>query len=207
MRALIAVFALVSLLVASPFALPATAAAAEVSVQPSPACLIAGDYPQISAAVIPAGNIARVRVFFRSVLSPDYYYVEAVPQGGVWVARLPRPRPEAGPVSVYANVTTADFAESRSADVSAPVVRNTGQCPSDHKPAPTSPGGPVSVFDVAGNPALPAGFTGVAAVAAGGAGAAGAGAFLTSTGGLVTLAAVAVGITTIVILATRSESR
>jgi hypothetical protein len=75
----------------------------------------------------------------------------------------------------------------------------------------------VSVFDVAGNPAFPAGFEGLTGVAGGAAGAAagtgvggaaGAGAgFLTSTAGLITLGAVAVGITTIVIVTNGNEPK
>ena len=69
----------------------------------------------------------------------------------------------------------------------------------------------MSVFDVAGNPAFPAGFEGVTGVAAAGGGAgvgsaAGAGGgFLTSTAGLITLGAIAVGITTIVIVTNGNE--
>ena len=70
----------------------------------------------------------------------------------------------------------------------------------------------MSVFDVAGNPAFPAGFEGLTGVAAaGGTGvgsAAGAGAgFLTSTAGLITLGAIAVGITTIVIVTNGNEPK
>ena len=124
-------------------------------------------------------------------------------EGGRYVARLPRPRPEAGPISFYLEATRSDFSQGRSAEGTAIVVRKIEECPSDRKAAPVAPGGPVSVFDVAGNPAFPAGFEGITGVAAGSVGvgaAAGSGAgFLTSTAGLITVGAVAVGITTIVI--------
>src|SRR5207237_721231 len=110
--------------------------------------------------------------------------------------------------------TKNDFSQGRSTEGTAIIVRKIEECPADRKPAPVAPGGPVSVFDVAGNPAFPAGFeglTGVAAAASGGAGvgaAAGAGAgFLTSTAGLITLGAVAVGITTIVIVTSGNEPK
>ena len=208
----LAAIVLVFLLAAPPMASVAGAAQApsagglQVDVDPTQACILAGQYPQLQGAIMPMDGVTRSRLFFHSALAPDFYYVEAVLEGGRYVARLPRPRPEAGPITVYLEATRSDFSQARSGEGTAIVVRKIEECPADRKPAAVAPGGPVSVFDVAGNVAFPAGFegvTGVAAAAVGGGvgGAAGAGAgFLTSTAGLVTLGAVAVGITTIVIV-------
>jgi hypothetical protein len=187
-----------------------SAAGMEVDIDPVQACLLVGEYPQFQGVVVPMDGITRSRLFFRSSLSPDMYYVEAVRESGRYVARIPRPTRAAGPIIFYLEATKNDFSQGRSTEGNAIVVRKIEECPADRKAAPVAPGGPVSVFDVAGNPAFPAGFEGVtgAAAAAGGAGAAGgvggaAGAgsgFLTSTAGLVTLGALAVGITTIVLV-------
>jgi hypothetical protein len=208
----LAAIILVPLLAAPPMASlagaapqPPSAGALQLQLDPTRACILAGQYPQFHGVIIPMDGVTRSRLFFQSALSNDFYYVEAVLEGGRYVARLPRPRPEAGPISFYLEATRSDFSQARSAEGTAIVVRKIEECPSDRKAAPVAPGGPVSVFDVAGNPAFPAGFEGITGVAAaaGGAGvgaAAGSGAgFLTSTAGLVTLGAVAVGITTIVI--------
>ena len=209
---------LIVLLAAPPMASVAGAAAQapsagglQVNVNPTQACILAGQYPQFQGTIVPMDGVTRSRLFFHSALAPDFYYVEAVLEGGLYVARLPRPRLEAGPLSVYLEATRSDFSQARSGEGTAIVVRKIEECPTDRKAAPVAPGGPVSVFDVAGNPAFPAGFegiTGVAAAAAGGAGAgaaAGAGGFLTSTAGLITLGSIAVGITTIVIATNGNE--
>ena len=216
----LAAIVLIALLAAPPMASVADAAAQarsagglQVNVDPTQACILAGQYPQFQGAILPMDGVTRSRLFFHSALAPDFYYVEAVLEGGRYVARLPRPRLEAGPLSFYLEATKNDFSQGRSSEGTAIVVRKIEECPADRKPAPVAPGGPVSVFDVAGNPAFPAGFEGLTGVAAaaGGTGvgsAAGAGAgFPTSTAGLITLGAIAVGITTIVIVTNGNEPK
>jgi hypothetical protein len=178
----------------------------QVRVDPSPACVLAGEYPQFQGSVIPMSGVRRTRLFFTSALSPDIYYVEAVLEGGRYVARLPRPRPEAGPFTFYLEAA-GEGGQGRSSDASAIVVRKIEECPADRKAAPVSPGGPVSVFDVAGNAAFPAGFEGItgAAVAAGAGGAgmgaaAGTGSFFGTTAGLITLGAIGLGIGAVIIV-------
>jgi hypothetical protein len=216
----LAAVVLVLLLVAPPV-VPVASAGPQVSssgtlqvqVDPSPACVLAGEYPQFQGSVIPMSGVRRTRLFFTSALSPDVYYVEAVLEAGRYVARLPRPRPEAGPFTFYLEAA-GDGGHGRSLDANAIVVRKIEECPGDRKAAPVAPGGPVSVFDVAGNAAFPAGFEGVtgaaaAATAGGGAGvgaAAGAGNFFTTTAGLITLGAIAVGVTTLVIVTNEPNS-
>lgn len=208
----LAAIVLVPLLAAPPTASIASAApqagsgALQVEVDPTRACILAGEYPQFQGSVIPMGGVRRTRLFFTSSLSPDVYYVEAVLEAGRYVARLPRPRPEAGPIRFYLEAA-GEAGQGRSADGDAIVVRKIDECPTDRKAAPVAPGGPVSVFDVAGNAAFPAGFEGVTGAVAGvGAatggvgGAAGAGGFFTSTAGLITLGAIAVGVGTIIII-------
>jgi hypothetical protein len=209
----LAAMVLVPLLAAPPVTSKATAATQppsagglQVDVDPTAACILAGQYPVFQGAIVPPEGVTRSRLFFRSSLSPELYYVEALQEErGRYVARLPRPRLNAGPIIFYLEATGSDFAPGRSAEGNAIVVRKIEQCPQDRKGVPVAPGGgPVSVFDVAGNPAFPAGFEGVAggvaAASAGVGAAAGSGAgFITSTAGLITLGAVAVGITAIVI--------
>ncbi len=206
-----AAIVLIPLLAAPPMASVAAAApqppsggSMQVEVDPTKACFVAGEYPHLQGGVVPMEGVTRSRLFFHSALSNEFYYVEAVLEGGKLGVRLPRPRMEAGPLTFYLEATKGDFSVGRSLEGMAIVVRKVEECPSDRKVAPVSPGGPVSVFDVAGNPAFPAGFEGLtgagAAAAAGGVGAAaGAGGFFTSTAGLITLGAFAVGVTTVVI--------
>jgi len=217
----LAAVVLIALLAAPPMASVAGAAPQapsagrlQVDVDPTRACILAGQYPQFQGAITPMDGVTRARLFFHSSMANDFYYVEAVLEGGRYVARIPRPRPEARLITFYLEASKSDFSQARSGEGSAIVVRKIEECPADRKAAPVAPGGPVSVFDVAGNPAFPAGFegvTGVAGAAAGGGGvgtAAGSGgSFLTSTAGLITLGAVAVGITTIVIATNGNEPK
>jgi hypothetical protein len=209
----------VALLVASAWiatanAAPRASAAVDmqVGVDPMQACILAGEYPQFQGSVTPMDGVMRTRLFFKSALSPDFFFVESVFEGGRYVARIPKPNPEAGPLSFYFEATKADSVQGRSGDGNAIVVRKIEDCPADRKAVPVAPGGPVSVFDVAGNPAFPAGFAGImgATGAAGGAAAVGAaagGGFLTSTAGIVTLAALGAGIATTVIVVNHSGSQ
>lgn len=207
----LAAIVLVPLLAAPPAvsvagAAPPVGGTLQVQVDPSPACVLAGEHPQFQGSVIPMSGVRRARLFFTSALSLDIYYVEAVVEGGRYVARLPRPRPEAGPITFYLEAA-GDAGQGRSADANAIVVRKIEECPGDRQAAPVAPGGPVSVFDVAGNAAFPAGFEGITGAAAAGAGAAtagvggaaGAGGFFTSTAGMITLGAVAVGVGSVTI--------
>src|SRR3989442_5114337 len=174
----LAAIVLIALLAAPPMAAVAGAAAQapsarglQVNVDPTQACILAGQYPQFQGAILPMDGVTRSRLFFHSALAPDFYYVEAVQEGGRYVARLPRPRLEASPISFYLEATKTDFSQARSGEGTAIVVRKIEECPADRKPTAVAPGGPVSGFDVAGNPAFPAGFEGVTGVAAAGGGA------------------------------------
>jgi hypothetical protein len=215
----VAAVVLVPLLVSPPYISVANAApqggaatgTLQVDIDPGRACILAGQHPQFQGSVIPMSGVRRARLFFRSALSPDFYYVESVLEGGRYVARLPRPTLEAGPISFYLEAA-GDGGQGRSVDGDAIVVRKIEECPGDRRAAPVAPGGPVSVFDIAGNPAFPVGFEGITGAAAAGVapvgvgGAAGAGAgFFGTTAGLITLGAVAVGIGTLIIVTQDDE--
>src|SRR5713101_6430484 len=86
----------------------------QVDVDPTPACILAGQYPQLQGAIRPMDGVTRSRLFFHSALAPDFYYVEAALEGGRYVARLPRPRLEAGPLTFYLEATKNDFSQARS---------------------------------------------------------------------------------------------
>ena len=204
----LAAVVLVFLLVAPPVA-PAAGAAPqapagstlEVALDTPRACVVTGEHPQIQGTITPMSGVRRARLFFRSALSADFYYVEAVLAGGRSIARLPCPLPEARSVSFYLDAT-GDGSGGRSAEGDALVVRKGEECSSDRTLAPVSPGGAVRVFDVAGNPAIPPGFGGVVGgatacearpVAAAGRN------FFGTTAGLVTLAAAGVGIAALII--------
>src|SRR5437899_1846602 len=70
----------------------------QVDVDPVSGCVLAGEYPEFQGSIVPGTGVTRARLFFHSALAPDFFYVDAIQEAGRYVARLPRPRPEAGPI-------------------------------------------------------------------------------------------------------------
>jgi hypothetical protein len=103
------------------------------------------------------------------------------PEAGRYVGVLPKPRPEAGPITYYVEGVGRDGAQSQTPEHRAAVVDRPEEC-GDRPIAAAGPADPVRVFSVSGGTALPPGFSGVASVVAGGA-AAGAGAVTTAGAG------------------------
>ena len=210
--------ALVILLAAPPFApaepqappapppVPLTVAATPVE------CIVAGTNPQIDAGITPDAQVQAGRVYFKSALGDAFFYVEMAPAAGRYVGVLPKPRPDAGPITYYVEGVARDYTQSQSPEVRAVVVEKREDC-RDKPVALLGPADPVLVYSVSGGTALPPGFFGVSSVIAAGAGAgaagaavgaaaAGGGAFLTSTAGIIVMGAVAVGVGTVVIVST-----
>ena len=178
--------------------------------------MIADRSPQIEATVAPSANVADVRVYFHSALSPDLYYMTTQRQGDLYVASLPRPQINAGPITFFVEAAAKDGVISRSADSMAAVVPNAVACPAGLQTARVDPATTqLMIFSETGATAPAAGFNGISGVLAGTAlaaagvagtvasvvgGAAAAGGFLgMSTAVAVASAAVAVGVGTAVV--------
>ena len=210
--------ALVILLAAPPFAPaepqapPVAPAPAPLAVALSPAvgCMVAGTNPQIDAGMSPEDQVQAGRVYFKSALGDAFFYVEMAPQAGRHVGVLPKPRPDAGPITYYVEGVGRDYTQSQTPEERAVVVEKPEDCEGKVLAA-LGPADPVRVFSVTGGTALPPGFSGVSSVVAAGAGAAGAGAagaaaagggFRGGTAGFIVAGAVAVGVGTAVIVST-----
>jgi hypothetical protein len=171
-------------------------------------CMIADQSPQIEATIAPSSSVANVRVYFRSALSPDLYYIAAERQGDRWLASLPRPQLNAGPVSFYVEAASRDGVLGRSAEDIARVVPDAVACPAGLRTAPIDPNTTqLTIFSESGATTPAAGFTGISHVLAGAAlavagvagGVAAAGGILgMSTAVAVATAAVAIGVGTAV---------
>jgi hypothetical protein len=174
--------------------------------------MVAGTNPLIDAGITPDEQVQAGRVYFKSALGDAFYYVEMAPQAGRYVGVLPKPRPDAGPVTYYVEGVGRDYAQSQTPEARAVVVEKTADC-GDKPVAGLGPADPVRVFSVTGGTALPPGFSGVSSVVAAGAGAAtaGAGAAAAGAGGvsgttvLIAAGALAVGVGTVV-LVTKDDS-
>ncbi len=171
-------------------------------------CMVAGTNPQLDAGITPEAQVRAGRVYFHSALGDSFYYVEMAPVEGRYVGVLPKPRPDAGPITYYVEGVGRDYAESQTPETRATVVEKREDC-KDKPVAALGPADPIRVFSVAGGTALPAGFTGVSSVVAAGAGAAAATAGVAAAAGGIsgtTIAivggAIAVGVGTIAIVKT-----
>ena len=128
-------------------------------------CMIAGQFPLITAGIEPAASVARARVYFRSAQSEVWYYVEMAPADTLgleaalgFAGKLPRPKLEASPVTYYVQATTTEFGDAQTQEISAIVVNDAGDC-EDRKLAAIGPPGEVTVFSAATGAAIaPAGF-------------------------------------------------
>jgi hypothetical protein len=175
-----------------------------LSVAHSPVgCMVAGTNPQIDAGISPDEQVQGGRVYFHSALSGAFYYVEMTPAAGRYVGVLPKPRPDAGPVTYYVEGLGRDDSQTQTAEQRAVVVEKPEDC-KDKPVAALGPADPVRVFSVTGGTAPPPGFTGVSPVVAAGTGA-GTAAAAAAGGGIsgktiaIVGGAAAVGVITIIV--------
>ena len=152
---------------ASPRQETQTAGSGDIIFDPIIDCVVEGEFPLFPASFEPMASVARARVYFKSVLGDEFYYVEMVQEGGQFVGKLPKPTLEASPITYYIQVTTIDFGESQTAEFDAVVVADESEC--DGEVAAVGPTGAVTVFSASTGAAIaPAGFAaGAAGLAAG----------------------------------------
>jgi hypothetical protein len=131
---------------------------------------VAGQFPLLDALIQPPASVARARVYFRSAIGPEYYFIEMTLQDGVFVGKLPKPVMEVkgqptSPITYYIEATTTDFATTQTPEIQAVVVSDESECPEGVKAAPFGPPGPVTVFSAStAAVAVPAGFVTAGAV-------------------------------------------
>lgn len=144
---------------------PATPAKLTLEVEPV-GCLLEGQHPLIKARVTPPEAASLVQVHFRSVLASGFFYVVAQLEEGVFVGKLPAPKREASPVTIFVKAFNAGGETVQSPEMQAQVVGTEAECPAGL--AAVGPPGGIEVFSAATGAAVtPAGFaaSGVAATA------------------------------------------
>lgn len=125
-------------------------------------CVLADRFPQIEAVITPPES--KARFFFKGAGSTEYYYVEMLPKVGRFVAKLPKPKDEAGPLTYYIEVVGPDGAKARTQELAAEVIRSAGSCSDPDAVAEVGPSGDVEVFTAAASRRKPDAFSGVATV-------------------------------------------
>jgi hypothetical protein len=149
-------------------------------------CIVAEKYPKMNACFTPAGQLARARVYFRAQDGPpNWYYVEMKSEAPCYAGILPKPKKQliGKKILYYVNAFDQKFAENRTVDNEALVVKSEGECKKDVPIAAFAAGAPAAVF-----PAVPAGFaaagigTGTVVAVVGGAAVVGGGVALATSG-------------------------
>jgi len=167
----------------------ALAPATQLTLQHDPkGCLVADQHPEIDAAIHPPTAVKYARVYFKAARESDFHYVEMIPEIGRYLACLPEPHKDSGPIDYYVEASAFDGTTTRTPGVSALVIEPKGECPADRQVAVICPCRvPVTVFDAAGQPVFPSAFGGVAGQIT-------SGVSVTTTGALVTIGASIIGV-------------
>jgi len=155
--------------------------------------VFAGEHPILELTVDPSDSVARVSAFFRSSLSDEWYFVDLQQEAEGLRGWLPRPQLAASPLGYYVQVTTAEYAHSRTAEYAVQVVEFEEDCEDGLVAAHGDPATPLTLYSATtgGVVTMAAGFAaGGAALGAGaiaalvlGAGAAVAGVAAAAIGG------------------------
>ena len=139
-------------------------------------CITEGEFTLIEAIFEPLSSVVNGRLYFQSNLSPEWFYTEfekiepPAAQGG-WTHRafIPKVNQDGGieTINYYIQVTSSDFAETKSPEKKVKVVSGATECEGKLAPIGT-PEGAVSVLSASGAAAgALSGFGGVAGVGLG----------------------------------------
>jgi hypothetical protein len=109
-------------------------------------CVLAGEHPIIELTVDPSDSVARVSAFFRASISDEWYFVDLQQEEEGLRGWLPRPQLAASPLGYYVQVTTADYAHSRTAEYAVQVVEFEEDCPDGLVAAYGDPATPLTLY-------------------------------------------------------------
>ena len=138
-------------------------------------CITEGEFTLVEAIFEPLSSVVNGRLYFQSNLSPEWFYTEfekiepAVAGGPTHRAFIPKVNQDGGieTINYYIQVTSSDFAETKSPEKTVKVVSGATECAGKLAPVGT-PEGAVSVLSASGAAAGSlAGFGGVAGVGLG----------------------------------------
>ena len=129
-------------------------------------CIVAEQYPKMSACFVPAAGLARSRVYFRAGGTPHWYFVDGRQDMPCYGYVLPKPKRSIKFVDYYVEGMSASGGEGRTAEYKPIVVVRASECKRDVPVAPFLTRASVVVGATPGAPAIIPGFTGL--VGAGG---------------------------------------
>jgi hypothetical protein len=130
-------------------------------------CIVAEQFPRLTACFDPRSRVARARVYFRVDGTIHWYYVDMTSDAPCFRGVLPKPLRSIHRLNYYVEALDRSFAESRTPEYAPDVVPDEAGCgkgllaPFVHKAA-------VVVGSTAGASAIPQGFLGAGLAGAGG---------------------------------------
>ncbi len=154
---------------------PATPAGSTKIIYDPADCITEGEFTLIEATFDPLSSVVNGRLYFQSNLSPEWFYTvfelidPAVAGGPTHRAFIPKVNKDGGieTINSYLQVTSTDFAETKTPEHSMKVVAGATEC-EGKLAAIGTPDGAVSVLSASGSVAgALAGFGGVAGVGLG----------------------------------------
>ena len=93
-------------------------------------CIPITDFAAFDAELVPPDNVESCRLYFRSNVSPDYYYVEmsVTLDNGLYRTYLPKPTSATSTVEYYLECLDTQFANTRTTAHMADVVESADEC-------------------------------------------------------------------------------
>ncbi len=93
-------------------------------------CIPISDFAAFDAVLAPPDQVETCRLFFRSNISPDFYFVDmsVTLEDGLFRAYLPKPTAETSKVEYYLECLATDFANARTIGHEAEVVETADEC-------------------------------------------------------------------------------
>jgi hypothetical protein len=122
-------------------------------------CLVADNFPELSACFKPASDVARARLQFRAAGTAPWYFVEMQAGGACYTAILPKPKSSTKAIEYYVDVASKGFGESRTPDYAPRVASGIGGCKRRGLIASFATTAAVRVFAPLGAPPIPVGFS------------------------------------------------
>ena len=100
-------------------------------------CIPQTEFALLTASIRPGEEIQMARVYFRSNMYPDFYYVDMTGTDEAFQAILPKPSPETAQVIYYIEAVDVGFSSNRTHDhsfsVDAGAERLQGKCSADER--------------------------------------------------------------------------
>jgi hypothetical protein len=127
-------------------------------------CMVADNFPELSACFRPGSDVARARLQFRAAGTIHWYYVEMVPGGACHSAVLPKPKSSTKAIEYYIDVAGKGAGDNRTPDYRPRIASGLGGCKRRGVVAAFVTTASVRLFAPAGAPLVPAGFSGAGVV-------------------------------------------